>query len=149
MFSSTPHTGTRTPAAMMYRSVGASAAVEGASPHKLVSMLYQGISTEIATARGALQRGDVAEKGRAIGHAVRIIEEGLVAPLDMQAGGDIARNLKDLYQYVVYRLTIGNLKNDDPALEECATLVRSFSDSWEAIAGQVQMQVAPPLRAAS
>lgn len=139
MFSTSPHTGMRTPAAMMYRSVDASTAVDGASPHKLVSMLYQAVTSEIAAARGALARRDVAEKGRAIGHAVRILEEGLIAPLDMAAGGPLAQNLRDLYQYIVYRLTIGNLKSDDAALAECATLARSMSDGWDAIAGQIRI----------
>lgn len=139
MFTSSYQPGFRTPAASMYRNVDASTAVDGASPHKLVSMLYQAVSAEIAAARGALSRRDLAEKGRAIGHAVRIIEEGLIAPLDMAAGGPLAQNLRDLYQYIVYRLTIGNLKSDDAALAECATLTRSMSEGWEAIAGQVRV----------
>lgn len=139
MFTSPYQPGLRTPAASMYRSVNASTAVEGASPHKLVSMLYQAVTSEIAAARGALARGDVAEKGRAIGHAVRILEEGLIAPLDMAAGGPLAQNLRDLYQYIVYRLTIGNLKSNDAALAECATLARSMSEGWDAISGQVRV----------
>ncbi len=149
MFTSSHSPGIRTPAASMYRSVDASTAVEGASPHKLVSMLYQAVSSEIAAARGALARRDVVEKGRAIGHAVRIVEEGLIAPLDMAAGGPLAQNLRDLYQYMVYRLTIGNLKSDDAALAECATLARSMSEGWEAIAGQVRVHDDARARAAA
>lgn len=149
MFSSTPQSGMRTPATAMYRNVNASTATEGASPHKLVSMLYQAVSAEIAAARGALQRGDIAEKGRAIGHAVRIVEEGLIAPLNMEAGGPLAQNLFDLYQYVVFRLTMGNLKSDDAALAECAGLARSFSESWDAIAGLVQAPSEADARAAA
>jgi hypothetical protein len=39
--------------ATMYRGISATTAVEGASPHKLVSMLYQAVAGEIAAARGA------------------------------------------------------------------------------------------------
>jgi flagellar protein FliS len=131
--------------ATMYRGVQASTAIEGASPHKLVSMLYQAVAGEIAAARGALARRDVAEKGRAIGHAVRIVEEGLLAPLDLAAGGDLALNLRDLYDYIVRRLTHGNLPSDDAALADCASLVQTLRDSWEAIAPQVEM----PARAAA
>jgi flagellar protein FliS len=149
MFSSShSHPGARAPAASMYRNVNAVTALEDASPHKLVSMLYQAVAGEIAAARGAIVRGDVAEKGRAIGHAVRIVEEGLLAPLDLDAGGTIAANLSDLYQYIVYRLTIGNLKSDDAALADCASLVETLRGTWEAIAGQVA-QLAEPARAAA
>ena len=129
----------------LYRNVGATTAVEGASPHKLVGMLYEAVSDEIAAARGALQRRDVAEKGRAIAHAVRILEEGLMAPLDLEGGGEIATNLRDIYQYMVFRLTMGNLHSDDAALAECAGLVRTLRESWGAIAPQVDV----PARAAA
>jgi len=146
MFSSSAsQVGHRAPMAAMYRGVGATTAVDGASPHKLVSMLYQALAGEIAAARGAISRSDVAEKGRAIGHAVRIVEEGLVAPLDLAAGGALAANLRDLYDYIVRRLTIANLKSDDAALADCATLVQTMRDSWDAIASQVEM----PARAAA
>jgi len=137
MFSSASQPGHRAPMASMYRGVGATIAVEGASPHKLVSMLYQAVAGDIAAARGAMARGDIAEKGRAIGHAVRIVEEGLVAPLDLEAGGALAVNLRDLYDYIVRRLTLANLKSDDAALADCATLVQTMRESWDAIAPQV------------
>jgi flagellar protein FliS len=145
MFSNTHQPARRPTTLGLYRNVGATTGVEGASPHKLVGMLYEAVGDEIAMARGALQRRDVLEKGRAIGHAVRILEEGLIAPLDMEAGGALADNLRRLYQYMVFRLTMGNLHSDDAALAECAGLARSLSDSWEAIAAQVEQ----PARAAA
>ena len=149
MFTHSPHAGMGPPAAAMYRNVNAITALEGASPHKLVSMLYQAVSAEIAAARGALARGDIAEKGRAIGHAVRIVEEGLIAPLNMQAGGALAQNLHDLYQYIVLRLTMGNLKSDDAALADCASLARSLAEGWDAIAGSVETMRSADTRAAA
>ncbi|HWK85154.1 MAG TPA: flagellar export chaperone FliS [Caldimonas sp.] len=137
MFSSPLQPGKRPTVLGLYRNVSATTGVEGASAHKLVSLLYHAVSGEIAAARGALQRRDVVEKGRAIGHAVRILEEGLIAPLDMERGGAIATNLRDIYQYMVYRLTMGNLHHDDAALADCAGLARSLGDSWDAITPQV------------
>ena len=137
MFTSSPHSPARTPTAGMYRSVGAQTAVEGASAHKLVSMLYHAAAGEITAARGALARGDVAEKCRAIGHTVRIVEEGLLAPLDLERGGALAANLRDLYDYLLCRLTLANLKSDDAILAECAALARSLREGWDAIGPQV------------
>lgn len=136
MFSS-PHTfGSRRPVATAYREVGASTSIDGASPHKLVSLLYGGLAGDIQTARGALARGDLAAKAIALSHAVRVVEEGLVAPLNLHAGGDLARNLADLYDYIVRRLTHANLRNDDAALAECAKLVATLQDGWNGIAAQ-------------
>lgn len=140
MFNTLPSFGSRFGNAGLYRNVGATSGVDSASPHKLVSMLYEAVVNEIAAARGALQRHDVLEKCRAIGHSVRIIEEGLIAPLDVERGGSIAANLRDLYQYLVYRLTMANLHSDDAALADCAGLARTLGDSWDAIAPQVERQ---------
>ncbi len=138
-----PRGGARVPSMGLYRNMSAQSAVDGASPHKLVSMLYHAVTGEIATARGALQRGDIAEKGRAIGHAVRVLEEGLRAPLDTERGGALAANLADLYDYLQRRLTIANLKNDDTVLTECLEIVRSMQDTWDAIAPQVAAGAEP------
>ena len=129
----------------LYRNVSAATSVEAASPHKLVSMLYQAVAGEIAAARGAIARRDIAEKGRAICHAVRILEEGLLAPLDLQGGGDLALNLRDLYDYIVRRLTLANLNSDESALADCAGLVQTMSEAWDAIAPEVET----PARAAA
>jgi flagellar protein FliS len=137
MFSSQT-LGSRKPSATFYREVGASTALDGASPHKLVSLLYAALASQIAGARGALARGDIPAKGRAISHAVRIVDEGLNAPLDMAGGGAIAANLHDLYDYMVQHLTMANLKNDDTMLAECARLVETLREGWDGIADQVE-----------
>ena len=139
MFSSAHHLGSRRPSATNYRDVNASTAVEGASPHKLVSLLFQTLVREIAAARGAVARSDVPEKARAISHAVRVLEEGLLAPLDLGAGGALAANLRDLYEYLVQRLTIANLKSDDAILGECARLVDVLREGWDGIADQTDL----------
>lgn len=140
MFSTSHSLGTRRPSATTYREVGAATALDGASPHKLVSLLYSALASQIARARGALARRDFADKGIAIAHAVRIVEEGLSAPLDMHAGGAIAINLRDLYDYMARQLTLGNLRNDDAALSECARLLETLREGWDGIADQVQPQ---------
>jgi flagellar protein FliS len=52
-------------------------------------------------------------KGRAIGRAVRIVDEGLRAGLNLEAGGRLASDLHELYGYLNLRLTQANLRNDE------------------------------------
>lgn len=137
MFTNSQTFGSRKLSITAYRDVGAVTALDGASPHKLVSLLYEALATQIANARGALIRRDLVEKGRAIGHAVRVLDEGLKTPLDLSAGGALAANLHDLYAYMVHRLTLANLHNDDAALFECARLTETLRDGWEGIADEV------------
>lgn len=120
-----------------YHQVGVQTMVSGASPHGLVALLFDGFMAAVQRAKGALRSGDVAAKGQYIGHAVRIVDEGLKAALDLKAGGKLAADLSDLYAYVCLRLTQANLNNDEAALDECVTLVTPLRDAWQSIATSV------------
>lgn len=122
-------------AASAYRRVAAETSVQGADPHQLVGLLFDALLQSIALARGAMARGDIPAKGAALGKAVRIIEEGLKAGLNLRDGGEVARNLHQLYGYSVLRLTQGNLHNDTQALEEVTRLIEPIAESWKLIKG--------------
>jgi flagellar secretion chaperone FliS len=122
------------PQAHLYARVGVETGVSGATPHRLVAMLFDGFAESIATAKGALATGQVELKGRAIGRAFRIIDEGLKASLDLSGGGALARDLDELYAYVGLRLTQANLRNDAAALDECLALVQPLRQAWASIA---------------
>lgn len=117
-----------------YRQVGVETGVASASAHRLVQMLFDGLLEAIQQARGAMQQARVEAKGRAIGRAVRIVDEGLKAGLDLRAGGALAADLNDLYAYVTLRLTQANLRNDERALDECLALVQPLREAWASIA---------------
>lgn len=120
-----------------YRQVHASTGVEAASPHGLIGMLFDGLLEAIAEARGAMRSGNIALKGRCISRAVGIVDEGLSAPLDLEHGGKLAADLRDLYTYIAMRLTQANLQNDEAALEECRRLIEPLRTAWAGIADQV------------
>lgn len=123
----------RTPADA-YRTVGIETQIEGASPHKLVLMLYEGALAAIGTAQRHMEAKDIPEKGKAISHAIDIIANGLQASLDTEAGGQIAEQLDALYEYMGKRLLFANLKNDVAALKEVAGLLGELKSAWEQIA---------------
>ncbi len=116
-----------------YHQVGVQTMVAGASAHGLVALLFEGFMAAVHRAKGAIRQGDIAGKGQAISHAVRIIDEGLKAALDLKAGGKLAADLSDLYAYVCVRLIQANLNSDEAALDECVALVSPLRDAWQAI----------------
>lgn len=122
--------------ASVYSSVHLQTAVDGADPHRLVGLLLDGATSAIASAINALERGDIAAKGRAISRAVGIIDEGLRATLDRHAGGQIAATLDNLYACVLLRLTEANVRNDGALLRQCAQLLAPLREAWSAIAPQ-------------
>jgi flagellar protein FliS len=135
MFSARPAPGhANGNAGHMYRQIAVESQIGGAAdPHRLVAMLFDGVIEAIAQARGAMRDGRVADKGRAISRAVRIVDEGLRASLDVRAGGTLAQDLGSLYAYICTRLTAANLKNDEKALDECAALIQPIAQAWAAI----------------
>lgn len=132
--SAMPRSGAARHSAVLYSQVGVESRLAGATPHQLVAMLFDGYMEALAQARGAMVEGRLAEKGAALGRAVRIVEEGLRAGLDLKAGGTLARDLDDLYRYLCTRLTVANLRNDLAALEECRRLVLPLQEAWGHIA---------------
>jgi flagellar protein FliS len=117
----------------LYQQVHVESQLSGATPHHLVAMLFEGWMEAVAQARGAMRAGDATAKGKAIGRAVRIIDEGLRAGLDLRAGGTLARDLHELYGYLTLRLTMANLRNDEAMLDECQRLMKPLQDAWTAI----------------
>jgi flagellar protein FliS len=117
-----------------YRQVGVETGVGAASPHQLVTMLFEGFVDAIVQARAAMQQRQIEAKCSAISRAVRIVDEVLKAALDCQGGGTLAENLRALYGYLALRLTHANLHNDAAALDECQALIEPVRSAWAAIA---------------
>ncbi len=116
-----------------YNKVGIDSGVTSADPHKLISMLYQGALLAIANAKNGMLRKDTPAKGKAISHAILIIDSGLNASLNKEVGGDLALNLAALYDYMSQRLLVANLNNDMEALDEVARLLGDLKEAWETI----------------
>jgi flagellar protein FliS len=117
-----------------YASVGVETGVLGASPHKLILMLFEGANLSIVRARQHMRERQIAEKGRAISMAIDIIGNGLKASLDLDAGGPLAERLAALYEYMAGRLLHANLYDDEAALNEVASLLGEIKGAWEEIA---------------
>jgi len=125
--------------AAAYKRVGLETSVETADPHKLVDMLFEALLQSVGTARSAMARGDVVLKCEQIVKAVRIIDEGLKPALNLERGGVLAANLKDLYGFCVVRLTQANLRNDDAALADVQRVVNPLAQGWKQIGGQTSV----------
>lgn len=116
-----------------YRRIGVETSMHTIDQHQIVSLLYDGLLQSLATARGALARGDVAGKCNAIARALRILEEGLSTGLDRVEGGELAENLAALYDYCTRRLILANAQNDDALLQEVQRLIEPVAQGWKSI----------------
>jgi flagellar protein FliS len=122
--------------ASAYQRASVDASVEMADPHQLVNLLFAALERHLGAAKLHMQAGDVAGKCKQVGAAIRILEEGLIAPLDMAKGGELAANLKSLYEYCVNRLIMANAKSDPVIVDEVARLIEPVASGWKQINGQ-------------
>jgi flagellar protein FliS len=115
-----------------YQQVGVHSGIMDASPHRLVQMLMEGVLEKIALAKGNITRNEAALKGDNIGKAITIIG-GLQMSLNKDAGGKLAENLSDLYDYMARRLVIANSRSDESILDEISSLMMEIKMGWDAI----------------
>jgi flagellar protein FliS len=103
--------------------------VAAADPQRLIVMLMDGALERIAVARGLTLRGGHAEKARILHRAVQLIDE-LRNSLDFTAGGELARNLDALYEYMCRRLMQASAQSKAEILDEVSTLLNEVRSAW-------------------
>ena len=108
-------------------------AVTTQSRGRLIVMLYDGAIKFMIMAIREMEEGNFEAKGNYIKRAQDIIIE-LNTVLDMEAGGEIALNLRKLYLYMGRRLNEANTKQDPKRIEEVITLMEELNQGWKAIA---------------
>jgi flagellar secretion chaperone FliS len=108
--------------------------VQSADPHHLILLLLEGARSAISTAQHAAKYQDAATRGSCLSKAIDIINNGLRASLDLEAGGEIALQLAALYEYMCTRLLYANLRNDEAILAEVAGLLAEIHEAWLGIA---------------
>ncbi|MGI2853472.1 flagellar export chaperone FliS [Shewanella algae] len=115
-----------------YRKVSLESEISVASPHRIIQLMFNGALERIAQSRYAIEQGDQAAKGVYISKAVGIIT-GLSSSLNMDDGGEIAKNLNSLYDFMLRRISEANLNNDVQALDDVAVILRDIKEAWDAI----------------
>jgi len=96
---------------------------------RIISLLYDGAINFIKIAKNRMGQGDIPGKGLYIGKATAIISE-LSTSLNMDAG-EIAKNLRRLYDYVLDRLLYANLKNDPKAFDDAERTLEVLRGAWK------------------
>jgi flagellar protein FliS len=109
--------------------------VANANPVRLVIMLYE---KAINCLENALEIGDTKDfdmqksKYEEMGRALEIISV-LDAVLDMEKGGEIAKNLREIYRSLTDELTYQMLKEDKERLEKVIKILKNLKSAWEEV----------------
>lgn len=113
-----------------YKDVEVTSAVSYADGVQLIQMLFDGLLDALTDAERHIKGRDIAKKSEAISRATRIVI-GLKGSLDFEKGGELARNLNDLYDYSTRQLLKANLRNDVTLVQEVKGLLGEINSAWK------------------
>lgn len=113
-----------------YKDVQVTSAVSYADGVQLIQMLFDGLLDALTDAETHIKSKDIAKKSDAISRATRIVV-GLKGSLDFEKGGELARNLNDLYDYSTRQLLKANLRNDVELVREVKSLLGEINNAWQ------------------
>jgi len=108
-------------------------AVTTQSKGKLVVMLYDGAIKFLKLALRGIDAEDFEARNTNVQKAMKIVEE-LNVVLDMEVGGEIALNLRKLYNFMLNHLNQANINNDKGMIEEVLAMLDTLNEGWKDIA---------------
>jgi flagellar protein FliS len=118
-----------------------------APPGQLVLMLFDGALRSLDRALAGFDSLDVGERNTTIHNnltrATDIVRE-LNSALDLEAGGQLAETLRNLYGFFEQRLLDSNFKKSRKGIDEVQPMLRQLRDAWFAMLnGQAAAVVLP------
>lgn len=99
------------------------------SQKQLIVMAYEGVIRFLTRAKEHLAKGEVPEKIQCFERARAVVEE-LAATLNLEQGGQIAKNLWNLYIFCIQRITEANMTNDMGRVDEILPILKTLRDAW-------------------
>lgn len=113
--------------------------IESSSPGQLIILLYDGAIDYLSKAQHALESKDKAssiEKFHNNLIACQNIVTELTSSLDMEKGGDIAKNLFRLYDFMYRKLVEANLDKKSADLESIKQMLIQLREAWGKVVDQ-------------
>jgi flagellar secretion chaperone FliS len=111
-------------------------------PVRLVIICYEGVIDNLKLAKRKIKEKDYEKKAKAIQKARDIIEE-LMCSLDFEKGGEIARSLESLYNYMLRRILRGDVDRDMHAIDEVIGMISELLSAWQEVASRPVSKIQP------
>lgn len=100
-----------------------------ASPKKLVTLLLEGSIKNLKLAKIYIEKKDYEQSNKALIKHQDIILE-LQRTLDFKAGGEVAQNLKLMYDYLIEQAIRANVHKDVTIIDHSIEIVQGILESW-------------------
>jgi flagellar protein FliS len=112
-------------------------AIKTASPEQILLMMYEAAIKSAKLAKQAMEKGQLAEKGKQIAKVHDIVNE-LNSTLDHQRAADVAAQLASLYEFCVSQLLKANIQNDLAAMDSVVKVLTTLYEGWVGAINEVR-----------
>jgi flagellar protein FliS len=92
-------------------------------------MMYEGAIKYVKKAQIAVDKRDIAERGTNIGRAFDIVME-LNNTLNHEVGGELAKNLEQLYMFITDQLSSANITGKREPLDHALKVLQTLHEGW-------------------
>lgn len=106
--------------------------INSASKEQLLIMLVDGAVKFCKIAKLAFKSNNLKEVHVNLVKSQDIFYE-LIATLDVEKGGTWAYNLRNIYSFIIEKLTKCNIAKDEKILDEIFPVVQEVSDMWHEV----------------
>ncbi|BDU49909.1 flagellar export chaperone FliS [Haliovirga abyssi] len=103
--------------------------IQTATPGQLILMLYEGAIKFCKFSKNAILEKNISDSNKYLIKTQDIVTE-LMISLDMKSGGDIAKNLYSIYDYMLRTLVTANMKKDISKITEVQELLEDLKLAW-------------------
>ena len=112
-----------------YQNAYKKASVNTLDQNKLIIMLYDGAIKNASFAVEHMKSGEIEKVHNCLIKAKNIVTE-LMATLNMEQGGDIAKNLQSLYSYMFSQLIEANMEKKIEPIIVVIDLLKELRAAW-------------------
>lgn len=116
-----------------YARIDLESQIAGATPHQLITMLFDGALNSMLCAKIYFEKGNVAKRGEMLSKAINIIDNGLIPSLNHDVGQQIAQELAMLYGHVAQTLLEANMNNSVEKIPQAIEILSGIAATWKEI----------------
>lgn len=119
---------------MVYKSAKAYAAnevltgVHGSDPGQLIVLVYERVFDHLKLAKKALEKGNYGIEPFTKAHD--LIQQGLLACLDYEGGGEVALSLGAVYEWVLREMLNARLNKDPEKIQAILDIMTPLYEAW-------------------
>lgn len=111
-----------------YKELSAHTSITEASPVELIILMYKSVIDHLRLAQQSIERGN--ESADHVSKCLDLIQKGLMAALDYEKGGEIAKNLGSLYDWAIREILTSRLKNNPETLTAVIEVFKNLESAW-------------------